>query len=354
MKIIVFLVFSVLLLSCSEKSEEQSFASLPSVPICGEQLEEDLITTTACEINVVGSSIFVVDFNSPDTIVSILDEKTGKVIGRFGTKGGGPGEFKFLNFIGQSLDSDTVYIADFPSKVYEYVWDDRGKLDLVKEYKIYLEKKAMLFPMRLHRLENGYYVMNTLSGGQDFFILLNRDCREVKRFGVHPIKGMTADVCDFIPFDGRMTSCKNAFYYVTSKYGYIARYDVLDNGETTLVWEKLLSEPQATISEANIQMRSSVNLDGFYGVAANENYVFATYSGIYFKAFVDQKDPSACTPKTLVVFDAKDGSIVGKYQLPNKSLGVSLSEDNEKLYVFNTHPEVAIEKFKVEDILNAK
>ena len=101
-------------------------------------------------------------------------------------------------------------------------------------------------------------------------------------------------------------------------------------------------------------MRSSVNLDGFYGVAANENYVFATYSGIYFKAFVDQKDPSACTPKTLVVFDAKDGSIVGKYQLPNKSLGVSLSEDNEKLYVFNTHPEVAIEKFKVEDILNAK
>lgn len=208
--------------------------------------------------------------------------------------------------------------------------------------------------MRLHRMENGYYVMSTLSGGQDFFTLLNRDCREVKRFGVHPIRGMTADVCDFIPFDGHMASYKNSFYYVTYKYGYIARYDISDTGETSLVWEKLLSEPQAFVSEANIQMRSSVNLSGFYGVAANDRYVFATYSGIYFRAFIDQNDPSACTPKTLVVFDAKDGSVVGKYQIPHKSMGVSLSEDNERLYLFNTQPEVAIERFHVKDILNAK
>lgn len=352
MKQMILLMLSVWMLSCS--GEKTDFASLPSIPIRGEQLEEELVATTASTINVVGSSIFISDFNSPDTISSILDEKTGKVKGRFGTKGNGPGEFNYLKFVGKSCDSDTIYIANIPNKVCTYTFSDDGGVSLVKENKIYMDKKTMLFPMRLHRMENGYYVMSTLSGGQDFFTLLNRDCREVKRFGVHPIRGMTADVCDFIPFDGHMASYKNSFYYVTYKYGYIARYDISDTGETSLVWEKLLSEPQAFVSEANIQMRSSVNLSGFYGVAANDRYVFATYSGIYFRAFIDQNDPSACTPKTLVVFDAKDGSVVGKYQIPHKSMGVSLSEDNERLYLFNTQPEVAIERFHVKDILNAK
>ena len=73
-----------------------------------------------------------------------------------------------------------------------------------------------------------------------------------------------------------------------------------------------------------------------------------------YRAFIDQNDPSACTPRTLVVFDAKNGDVIGKYGISNKSMGVSLSEDNERLYVFNTQPEVAIERFNVEDILNAE
>ena len=350
MKQVILLMLSVWMLSCSE--EKTDFASLPSIPIRGEHLEEELIATTACDINVVGPSIWVADHRNPDTIASILDEKTGKIIQRFGTKGNGPAEFTNFRFLGKSLNGDTVFIGNIPNRVYTYVRAGQDKYELVKENKIFLKKFE--FPMCMHRMENGYFVMNTLSGGRDFFILLNRDCREVKRFGVHPIKGMTADACDFIPFDGVMASFKNSFYYVTNKYGYIARYDISNNGETTLIWEKLLSEPQASISEANIQMRSSVNLDGFYGLAAGEDHVFATYSGIYYRAFIDQDDHSACTPKTLVVFDTKNGNVVGKYQIPNKSLDVSLSEDNERLYVFNIEPEVAIERFYVKDILNAK
>lgn len=350
MKKNILLIFSVLALSCAD--EKGDFASLPSVPISGVHFEEELIATTASEINVVGSSIFVSDFNSPDTIISILDEETGKVIKRIGTRGGGPGEFTNLRFMGKSSGNDTIYIANIPNRIYTYARTGEEMYELIKENKIYLKKFE--FPMGLHRLENGYYVMSTLSGGQDFFILLNSDCQEVKRFGVHPVKGMTADACDFIPFDGHMASYKNSFYYVTYKYGYIARYDISDSGETVLVWEKLLSEPQASISEANIQMRSSVNLSGFYGVTANDDYVFTTYSGIVYRAFIDQNDPSACTPRTLVVFDAKNGDVIGKYGIPNKSMGVSLSEDNERLYVFNTQPEVAIERFNVEDILNAE
>ena len=124
-------------------------------------------------------------------------------------------------------------------------------------------------------------------------------------------------------------------------------------GETNLVWEQYLSEPQVSVSEANIQIKGKTNLSGFHGLAANKDYLFATYSGIYYSAFIDQKDPDACTPQTLVVFKP-DGQIVGKYSFSNRSTRICLSEDNSKLYLWNTLPEVGIERHNVKDILNAK
>ena len=354
MRMIVFLLSVFLFCSCLGDSQKQDFASLRSIPIRGEHFEEEMISTTACRINVVDSSFVVCDSNHPEALISILDEKTGKLQDGWGVRGNGPGEFQLPIFLGSSKGNDTIYIANFPAKVYAYVKNEQGKYKLVKESRIFLDKKWKgQFPMDLHRMENGYYVMTTLSGGKDFFILLDKDCREVKRFGAHPVKGMTADICDFMPLDGRMTSYGNSFYYATFKFGYIARYDISTGGEVELKWEKYLSEPKASVSEANIQMRSSENLTGFYGLAANEDYLFATYSGIYFRAFIDQNDPSANTPRTLVVFHS-DGDIIGKYQLLYKSMSICLSEDNRYLYVCNSQPDVAIERFKVEDILNAE
>ena len=82
--------------------------------------------------------------------------------------------------------------------------------------------------------------------------------------------------------------------------------------------------------------------------------MFATYSGIYWNAFIDQKDPSACNPKTLLVINPKDGSLIGKYALKYKTSELCLSEDNERLYLWNIEPEVSIERYNVKDILNAK
>ena len=350
MKQLITFFIAILAVSCSN-SNDQDFTSIPSIPIKGELLEEEIISTSEGVPLLIDSCFIICDSNNPEALISILDEATGKQIATLGTRGNGPGEFKNPLHLGRTADKDTLYIANWANRIYTYLRKERGKYEWIGERKIHLKK--MEIPMDMHRMENGYYVMTTLSGGQEFFVLLDRECKEIKRFGSHPVKGMTADACDFIPFQGRMTSCGNSFYFATMEFGYIVRYDISDTGEVSLAWEKSLSEPQVKISEANIRIKGSSNLGGFYGLAANEDYLFATYSGIYFNAFIDTGNPGACVPETLVVFKT-DGEIVGKYRFPNKSSKVCLSEDNKRLYLWNSEPEVAIERYNVEDILNAK
>ena len=324
---------------------------MTAIPIQGEQLEEEIISTPEGAFYVADSCFIICDVNNPETIIKVLDERTGKQLNTISSRGSGPGEFQDPKILGKSSNNDTLYIANIPNRINIFIKKERGYYEFAQEMKIYLN--SMEFPMDFHRMDNGYYVMTTLSGGQDFFILLDQNCKEVKRFGVHPVKGMTADACDFTRFQGRSTSYGNSFYFATMFFGYIARYDISDTGETTLIWEQYLSEPQASVSEANIQIRGTTNLEGFYGLAANKDYLFTTYSGIYYSAFIDQKDPDACIPKTLIVFKP-DGQIVGKYSLPNRSTKICLSEDNSSLYLWNISPEVSIEKYNVKDIINAK
>ena len=63
---IAFLLSVFLFSSCSGVSEVQDFSSLRSIAISGEHLEEEMISTTACRINVVDSSFVVCDSNHPE------------------------------------------------------------------------------------------------------------------------------------------------------------------------------------------------------------------------------------------------------------------------------------------------
>ena len=70
------------------------------------------------------------------------------------------------------------------------------------------------------------------------------------------------------------------------------------------------------------------------------------------KAIIGDTDVLKNAPQKML--QAGYGDIIGKYQLPYKSMSICLSEDNRYLYVCNSQPDVAIERFKVEDILNAE
>lgn len=80
----------------------------------------------------------------------------------------------------------------------------------------------------------------TLSGGKEFFILFDRDFKEIKRFGNHPVRGMTTGANDFMQLQGEMVSYKNSFYFASRFFGYLCRYDISDEEDVTLKWEKCL------------------------------------------------------------------------------------------------------------------
>ena len=206
------------------------------------------------------------------------------------------------------------------------------------------------FTTRFCRLSNGYSVATTLSGGKEFFILFDRDFKEIKRFGNHPVRGMTTEANDFMQLQGEMVSYKNSFYFASRFFGYLCRYDISDEEDVTLKWEKMLVEPVCNVYEANLARKKN-NLDGFYGLTANDKYVFVTYSGeLCYKAF---ENYSACTPKTLLGFSI-DGELVGKYALEHQSMSVLLSQYTPQLYLLNCESECNVEIFEMDDILKAK
>ena len=133
-------------------------------------------------------------------------------------------------------------------------------------------------------------------------------------------------------------------------FGYLCRYDISDEEDVTLKWEKMLVEPVCNVYEANLARKKN-NLDGFYGLTANDKYVFVTYSGeLCYKAF---ENYSACTPKTLLGFSI-DGELVGKYALEHQSMSVLLSQYTPQLYLLNCESECNVEIFEMDDILKAK
>lgn len=345
--IIIFLF----LISCG-RNKEYDFLSIPSKPIYGSYFNKEIMSGELARLFSLDCGILMFQLSQlpHEPVCQILDEKTGERVGSFGSRGQGPEEFGASDFIGKSEDEDTLYCLNMPSTIMMYVREEKGadyRFLETKQVKI----KGNYFTTNVCHLSNGYNIATTLSGGKEFFILLDREFNEIRRFGHHPVQGMTAEANDFMRLQGDMVSFKNSFYFATRFFSYLCRYDISDSGKVTFKWEKMLVEPSCNVYEANISIRGNEHLDGFYGLTADDEYVFVTYSGEIYNGFL--KEYSACTPKTLVGFSS-DGELIGKYSLEHKSMNVLLSKDKTRLYLLNYEPEFTLEIFKMDDILNVK
>lgn len=293
-KLYYSIVTILFLISCvSNKGND--FLSIPAKPIYGSYYDKEIMSNELVAFSSLDCGILMVQrCKLPgEPICQILEEQTGERVGSFGSRGQGPGEFIAAEFIGKTEGDDTLYFVNLPSTVLLYAREEKGA-----DYRYVGSEKIKVkdgcFTTRFCRLSNGYSVATTLSGGKEFFILFDRDFKEIKRFGNHPVRGMT--------------------------------------------------------TEANLARKKN-NLDGFYGLTANDKYVFVTYSGeLCYKAF---ENYSACTPKTLLGFSI-DGELVGKYALEHQSMSVLLSQYTPQLYLLNCESECNVEIFEMDDILKAK
>lgn len=108
-----------------------------------------------------------------------------------------------------------------------------------------------------------------------------------------------------------MVLYKNSFYFVFRFFGYFCWYDILDEEDVILKWEKMFVEFVCNVYEVNF-VRKKNNLDGFYGLIVNDKYVFVIYSGeLCYKVF---ENYLVCIFKILLGFFI-DGELVGKYVL---------------------------------------
>lgn len=349
-KLYYSIVTILFLISCvSNKGND--FLSIPAKPIYGSYYDKEIMSNELVAFSSLDCGILMVQrCKLPgEPICQILEEQTGERVGSFGSRGQGPGEFIAAEFIGKTEGDDTLYFVNLPSTVLLYAREEKGA-----DYRYVGSEKIKVkdgcFTTRFCRLSNGYSVATTLSGGKEFFILFDRDFKEIKRFGNHPVRGMTTEANDFMQLQGEMVSYKNSFYFASRFFGYLCRYDISDEEDVTLKWEKMLVEPVCNVYEANLARKKN-NLDGFYGLTANDKYVFVTYSGeLCYKAF---ENYSACTPKTLQGFSI-DGELVGKYALEHQSMSVLLSQYTPQLYLLNCESECNVEIFEMDDILKAK
>lgn len=363
--LLIVLALGIMLNSCGENESTSITCPIFETPLDSVSREvwfPELMAVNTRSIVAVKSKLCLV---SPDEnyLTYFIDENTGMELGYAGIVGNGPEDMQpYPKYVGKSERGDTLYLYDFNTrKIKAYLLADTEdglpKLKLVfsKNLVNSVVGKYTSSYMAICRLANGYYVgLNFLSVGSSFLTLLDKELNVVKEFGKQPLSGLPKEgkIKSFQSFDGTLCAHGNSVYYAAHKFGYMARYDIDDQGEVTHRWTQRYADINYYIDgKQTIKFRGEGHLYGFSDMTIGKEYIFATYSGIPTGEMFRKRSAYAIGARTLVVFN-HDGEPLGRFKLGSCSFSVGLSEDEEYLYVMNTDPEVQIERMKVKDILN--
>ena len=345
-----FIVTSIFALaSCSGKVEKATITETDS--ISGTLLNDSLIFSGNCtHIFTVGNKLFLSNaLQVEDCAYRVVDLELKQIIDKFGYFGTGPGEFFNQEFAGKTPDNDTIYAYDITFRRIQVLSRKEKTTTYQYAYSLPVKTNDDTYFFNMRRLENGYYVGQPLSGKYPFFILLDPSGKEASIFGKLPVLGEYNEVIDYMRLIGRLEISGNSVYFGTDYFGYLARYDVNDNGEATLVWEQYLSEPHYKIEDGRLLQDIKKNLLGFFGLTTVGNYVLATYSGKLDR--INTEDSGAHLPETLIVLRKKDGKILRRLNLNRRGSRLAITGDQKTLIMKTYNPEVTYCLYDLEKIL---
>lgn len=346
--------------SCSTQEKKVVFdiQSMPSIPLEGELMEEELLAPYTIKMAFIQSKLF--HFAPQHEVACLVTNEYADTLGYVGSIGGGPGEMnQWPEFVGTSVNQDTIFMFDTMSKhLNAYSLDTSS--GSVKSTFLYRKKmKEDHLPERLlsnaifslRKLENGYYVGLRNMNHKDIFTLFDKDLKEIKRFGDYPIReGLeTEEYRHTSYFDGPITIKGNSIYYAVTRFAYMARYDINDNGEVKKVWERKYAKTRSTMSNNKLRFYPD-NIEGFSDLAVGKKYIFASYSGIESGEAKRQRNVNAIKPKTLMVFNL-EGTPLAKFSLDKRFTPLCLDEKEEYLYIKHNEPDMCLWRYKVSDIL---
>jgi len=348
-----FILILLLFVSCQTKTEK--ITSIENDSISGTLLNDSLIFGNQCSyFFTMGNNLFLSYLHPTENCAyRVFNLESKQYIDKFGFFGGGPGEFSCQEFAGKTPNNDTIYTYDLGRRKIQVLSRKERTTTYQYSHTLPVETNDNSIFIDVRRLENGYYVGVPYSGKYPFFILLDSTGKEAGRFGKIPVIGEYNEVIDYsMKLRGVLETSGNSVYYATTYFGYLARYNVNDNGEATLVWEQYLSEPQYRMEDGRIKTNRDKNLEGFYGITTVGDYVLATYSGkLYSSPFAE--DPDAHLPQTLIIFRKKDGKLLRRLHLDRRVALLTATEDAKTLIIETYEPEFTYCLYDLDKILKS-
>ncbi len=338
------------LASCSGNAKQEKVIGTDS--ISGTLLSDSLIFSENCTyIFTMGNNLFLSNaLQVEDCAYRVVDLESKQFIDKFGYFGTGPNEFFCQKYAGKTLDNDTIYAYDLTFRRIQVLSRKEKTTTYQYSHTLPIKTKDDSYFSVLRRLENGYYVGVPYSGKYPFFVLFDASGQETGRFGELPVIGEYDEVMDLKNLEGNLEISGNSVYYGTRHFGYLARYDLNDKGEATLVWEQYLSEPHYKIEDGRIKLNRRKNLEGFGGIAIVGEYALATYCG-NLDSGPFAEDPDTHIPQTLIVFRKDNGKILRKLHLDRRSSCLAVTGNQKTLIIKVYDPEVTYCLYDLEKIL---
>ena len=116
-KISICMLVIKISLSCQNQERESVYdvQNMPSIPLEGELMQEELLAPYTKQMKMIQSYLF--HFTPQYENVCLVTNEKADTIGCFGTVGNGPGEIiDWAYFSGVSSRQDTIYIYDTDAK----------------------------------------------------------------------------------------------------------------------------------------------------------------------------------------------------------------------------------------------
>lgn len=320
----IYTCLLLFLFSCTPS--HQSINLDDETEIVPELFSDELVMPPPTQMRDLNSHIVFMTPNMGSCLL-FLDKKT-KEIFTWGRVGNGPDDFFQVSCVGQDGNKMKLYDTNL-RKYAEYEVLSRDSIDLnrIESRQINSGNISLL---NIHAMDNGAMVGFAGFGCDKMFVLLDKDFKVVKSFGEPPVEGFPEE--NFLQLYGTFASYQNKLFFASQPTGYIVCFDIDSQGSIVKNWDLFLTAPLYNSDSGKWEKE---NKWGFFDMQANEEYVFAAYSG---KTVLDQER----VPQNILVF-THEGKLIKNIRYKNEYIGrFTISKDryiytigNDRLMVSN-------------------
>ncbi|WP_235941488.1 BF3164 family lipoprotein [Cyclobacterium roseum] len=267
--------------------------------------------------------------------IHIIDAKNMKYLRPFGKRGFGPGEVSDVSGIDLGGKENTFWVYSAMSKYFsEFTLDDTTTLS-----KNQIKQEGDLFMAMAMAWSSDSTVMCRLVNDPHQFVEFSIDGRRLANYGKWQDHLVREDLTNYMMSDlhlGRFKGNQQNNIYASAGF-YRDRIEILnkESGSIFITDGPFNYIPEFTIVNSSGSsgklIVDAAEPSAYYDISISKNYIFGLYSGKTEK----QKSESSEIANDIYVFDL-EGTIKSKFILNISIRGLTVDEENQKIYGITT------------------